>query len=100
MVIIATFQEIEQGLILSQDNRPNFVASLVVHMVEFACSIGDLGSGPELGSTPGEENGNPLQYSGEFHGQKSHVSYSPWGCKDLDMTEGQTRCIANPQNKC
>ena len=25
--------------------------------------------------------------SEEFHGQKSLVSYSPWVCKELDMTE-------------
>ena len=24
---------------------------------------------------------------GEFHGQKSLVGYSPWSCKELDMTE-------------
>ena len=24
---------------------------------------------------------------GEFHGQRSLVSYSPWDCKELDMTE-------------
>ena len=24
---------------------------------------------------------------GEVHGQKSLVSYSPWGCKELDTTE-------------
>ena len=24
---------------------------------------------------------------GEFHGQRSMVGYSPWGCKELDMTE-------------
>ena len=28
-----------------------------------ACSAGDLGSIPGLGRYPGEENGNPLQYS-------------------------------------
>ena len=28
-----------------------------------ACNAGDLGSIPELGRSPGEENGNPLQYS-------------------------------------
>ena len=28
-----------------------------------ACSAGDLGSIPVLGRYPGEENGNPLQYS-------------------------------------
>ena len=24
---------------------------------------------------------------GKSHGQRSLVSYSPWGCKELDMTE-------------
>ena len=28
-----------------------------------ACNVGDLGSIPGLGSSPGEGNGNPLQYS-------------------------------------
>ena len=28
-----------------------------------ACSVGDLGSIPGMGRSPGEGNGNPLQYS-------------------------------------
>ena len=28
-----------------------------------ACNAGDVGSIPELGRSPGEGNGNPLQYS-------------------------------------
>ena len=28
-----------------------------------ACNAGDLGSIPRLGRSPGERNGNPLQYS-------------------------------------
>ena len=28
---------------------------------------------------------------GEFHEQRSLAGYSPWGCKDLDMTEQDTR---------
>ena len=31
---------------------------------ESACNAGDLGSMPGLGRSPGEGNGNPLQYSG------------------------------------
>ena len=31
---------------------------------ESACNAGDLGSIPELGLSPGEEKGYPLQYSG------------------------------------
>ena len=30
---------------------------------EFPCNVGDPGSIPELGRSPGEGNGNPLQYS-------------------------------------
>ena len=54
-----------------------------------ACNAGGLGSIPGLGRPPGEENGNPLQYSclEKFHGLRSLVGYSPWGRKELDMTE-------------
>ena len=87
---------------------------------ESTCNVGDPGSIAGLGRSPGEGNGNPLQYpclenpmdggawqatvlgitksqtwmkrltllptpvfwSGEFRGL-----YSPWGWKELDMTE-------------
>ena len=55
---------------------------------ESACKGGDPGSIPGLGRSPGEGYSNPLQYSGlEFHGQRSLVGHSSWGCKELDMTE-------------
>ena len=56
---------------------------------EFSCSVGDLGSIPGLGRSPGGGPGNPVQYSclESPHGQRSLVGYSPWGCKELDMTE-------------
>ena len=31
---------------------------------ESACNVGDLGSMPELGRSPGEGKGHPFQYSG------------------------------------
>ena len=31
---------------------------------ESACNVGDLGSNPGLGRSPGKVNGYPLQYSG------------------------------------
>ena len=36
-----------------------------------------------------ESNGTPLQYSclENPHGQRNLVGYSPWGRKELDMTE-------------
>ena len=44
---------------------------------------------PGLGRSPGEGMGYPLQYSclENPHGQKNLACYSPWGCKELDMTE-------------
>ena len=50
---------------------------------------GDLGSFPGLGRSPGEGDGNPLQCSHleNPHGQRTLVAYSPWGCKESDMTE-------------
>ena len=29
----------------------------------------------------------PVLLPGESHGQRSLVGYSPWGCKELEMTE-------------
>ena len=54
-----------------------------------AYNAGDLGSIPALGRSPGGGHGNPLQYSclENPHGQRSLVGYTPWGCKELDMTK-------------
>ena len=48
------------------------------------------GSIPGLGRSPGEGNGNLLQYSclEKSHAQRSLVEYSPWGHKESNMTEG------------
>ena len=56
---------------------------------EPACSMGDLGSIPGLGRSPGGEYGNPLQHSclENPHGQRSLAGYSPRGCKELGMTQ-------------
>ena len=32
----------------------------------------------------------PVFLSGEFHGLRSLANYSPWGCRELDMTEELT----------
>ena len=39
-----------------------------------------------LGRLPGEGTG-PAFWPGKSHGQRSLEGYSPWGCKELDMTE-------------
>ena len=56
---------------------------------ESACSVGDLGSIPGLGRSPGGGHSNPLQY---FYlenpcGQRNLAGYSPWGCKRVGPTE-------------
>ena len=56
---------------------------------ESACNAGAAGSILSWGRSPREENGYRLQVSlpGEFHEQRSLAGYTPWGCKELDMTE-------------
>ena len=55
-----------------------------------AYNAGDLGSIPGQGRSSGEGNGNPLQYScleNPMDGGAWQATTSPWGCKELDMTE-------------
>ena len=54
---------------------------------EATCSVGDPGSIPRWGRSPGEQNGN-LQIQmvflpGEFHGQRSLADHSPWVFKKI-----------------
>ena len=54
-----------------------------------ACNVGDPGSIPGLGRSPGEGNGNPLQYSCLENSMDGGAwwAYSPWGHKELDTIE-------------
>ena len=66
-----------------------------------AGDIGNVGSIPGSGKSPGGGHGNPLQYSclenprqptpvflpGESHGQRSVLGYVPLGRKESDMIE-------------
>ena len=63
------------------------VASLVAQMVKNLPAVQETQSK----RFPGEGNGNPPVFlSGESHGQRSLGGYSPWGHKELDMTEQLT----------
>ena len=57
-----------------------------------SCNAGDPGSIPGLERSPGEGNGNALQYpwAEKSHGQRSLVGYSPWGRKESGTTEQLT----------
>ena len=50
---------------------------------ESACNVGDLGSIPGLGRSPGEGKSYPLQYSG----LENSMDYIPWSHKESDTTE-------------
>ena len=54
-----------------------------------AGDIRDVGLIPGSGKSPGRRKWQPIPVflPGEFHGQRSLVGYSPWGHKELDMTE-------------
>ena len=56
---------------------------------ESASDAGNPGSIPGSGRSPGEGNGNPLQYSCLENpmDRGALVGYSPRGHKELDMTE-------------
>ena len=53
---------------------------------ESICNAGDTNLIRRSGRSPGEGNGNPLQYSclGKSHGQRSLVGCSPWGSQRVD----------------
>ena len=59
---------------------------------ESACNTGDLGLISGSGRFPGKGNGYPFQYSclENSMGQRSPVGYSPWCCRESDMTERLT----------
>ena len=58
-------------------------------MAQSARNVGDLGSIPRPGKSPGKGHGNltPVFLPEESHGRRSLVGYSPWGHKESDMTE-------------
>ena len=55
-------------------------SGLIVRLVRFD---------PWIGKIPWRRKWQPTPvfWPGESHGQRSLMGYSPWGCKELDMTE-------------
>ena len=61
---------------------------------ESACNAGDLGSIPEFGRSPGEENGYPLQDSGLENSMDcivDGVAKSWTRLSDFHFTKGKTK---------
>ena len=56
---------------------------------EYTCQCRRHGFNPWVGKIPWSRKWQPttIFLPGKFHGQQNLVGYSPWGCKELDMTE-------------
>ena len=39
----------------------------------------------------------PVFLPGKYHGQRGLAGYSPWGCKESDITEGLTLSLHFPE---
>ena len=66
------------------------VVLVVKNMPANAGDIRDAGSITELGRFPGEGHSNLFQYScleNSIDGGAWWATYSPWVCKELDLTE-------------
>ena len=85
-----------QGIFPTQGSNPDFLhcRQILYHLShqdakESTCNAGD----PGLISWWRVWLPTPVFLSGEFHEQTSLVGYSPWACKESDMTEWLTLCI-------
>ena len=64
------------------------VALVVKNTPANAGDLRDSGSIPGSGRSPGGRNSNHSSIiAGKSHGQRSLACYSPWGCRELDMTK-------------
>ena len=82
---------------VAKDFRPGFPDGTVVkNLPANAGDTRDVGLIPGLGRSPRTGNGNPLQYSCLENSMDRGVwwaTYSPWGCKALDMTEHRHKVL-------
>ena len=63
------------------------------------------GFDPWVGKIPWNRKWQPTAVFllGKFHGKRSLVVYSPWGCKESDTTEQlntHTQCLSNEARAC
>ena len=85
---LSTFLVEVEGISLC--GKRTSLAQMVKHLPN---NVGDLGSIPGSGKSPGEGNGNQLQCSSlenpmDGGGWLQSTEYSPWGRKESETTEG------------
>ena len=94
---------VSQNLMLSKKRYLNNLSSIKLGSPggsdgkESACSTGDPGSIPESGRSPGEGNGDPLQYSCLENSMDRGTWWvnGPWDHKESDTTEQLTPTLNN-----
>ena len=96
-VIILLWHSRLQDLRWKQSTWASQVALVIKNLPANAGDISNTGSIPESGRSPGGGHGNTLQCSclENPHGQRSLVSYSPWGCKESDTNEAKERACTH-----
>ena len=64
-------------------------ASLMAQMVKHLSAVQETKFNPWVGTIPWRRKWQPtpVLLPGKSHGWRSLVGYSPWGCKESDMTE-------------
>ena len=78
--------------------RLQYEISLVAQTVRSGLLCGRPGFDPWVGMIPWRREwlSTPVFLPGEFHEQRSLASCSPWGLKELDMTEQLTFLLFSP----
>ena len=69
---------------MTEQTKVNSSGAVVKNL---SANVRDMGLIPGLGQSPGEGNDSPLQFSCLGNPKRSLARYSPWGHKELDMTE-------------
>ena len=84
------FQLLGCGLLYPKDSGlPQWLSSK-----EYVCQYRSHVFDPWVKKIPWRRKWQPISVfsPGKFHGQRSLVGYSPWGHKELDMTEHTHAC--------
>ena len=65
------------------------MSSLVAQMIKSVSNVGDPGSNPAMGRSPGEGKGYPLQYSWleTSTDRGAYWGHNPWSHKESETTE-------------
>ena len=74
--------------------------AVVKNLPANAGDAGDSGFYPWAGKIPWRRKcqSTPAFMPGKFHGQRGLVGYSPWGCKEPDMTERVHTMLSSKAN--